>query len=79
MLPYPLNEIEIQRYYQNKSKLKVVYSGNNLPKIVKDRLSVANSDEYKWTETLSVAFYVNDNATIYFHSLRVGHIPEEIK
>ena len=47
MLPYPLNEIEIQRYYQNKSKLKVVYSGNNLPKIVKDRLSVANSDEYK--------------------------------
>ena len=31
MLPYPLTNFEIQKYYQNKSKFNGVYLRNNLP------------------------------------------------
>ena len=33
MLPHPLTNFEIQKYYQNKHKFSGVYSRNNLPKI----------------------------------------------
>ena len=32
MLPHPLSNFEIQKYYQNESKFNGVYSKNNLPK-----------------------------------------------
>ena len=31
MFPYPLNNFEIQKYYQNETKSRGVYSRNNLP------------------------------------------------
>ena len=34
MLPDPLKNIGIQKYYQNEPKFKGVYSRNNLPKIM---------------------------------------------
>ena len=46
MLPHPLTNFEIQKYYQNKPKFNGVYSRNNLPKI-KDGVYVINLDEYK--------------------------------
>ena len=33
MLPHPLNNFEMKKCYQNKSKLNGVYSRNNLSKI----------------------------------------------
>ena len=33
MPPYAMTNFETQKYYQNKTKLKGVYSRNNLPKI----------------------------------------------
>ena len=33
MLPHPLTNFEIQKYYQNKTKFNYVYSNSNLPKI----------------------------------------------
>ena len=33
MLPYPLTNFEIQKYYENKPKFDGVYSRNNLPKV----------------------------------------------
>ena len=33
MSPHPLTSFDIQKYYQNETEFKVVYSGNNLPKI----------------------------------------------
>ena len=33
MLPHPLTNLEIQKYYQNESIFTSVYSRNNLPKI----------------------------------------------
>ena len=32
MRPHPLTNFEIQKYYQNETKLNGVYSRNNLPK-----------------------------------------------
>ena len=33
MLPYPLTNFEIQKYYENKPKFDGAYSRNNLPKV----------------------------------------------
>ena len=33
MLPYPLKNLKIHKYYQNEPKFNGVYSRNNLPKI----------------------------------------------
>ena len=44
MLPYPLTNFEIHKYYQNEPKFNAVSSRNNLPKI-KDGTYVKNLDE----------------------------------
>ena len=72
-----LTYFEIQKYYQNKPKLNVVYSRNNLPK-AKDGVYVINTDEYKSIGIHWVVFYMNGNNLIYFDSLGVEHIPKEI-
>ena len=46
MLPHPLTNCEIQKYYQNERKFNGVYSKNNSPKI-KDGPCVINLDEFK--------------------------------
>ena len=45
MLPHPLSNFEIQKYYQNELKFNVVYSRDNLPKI-KDGTYATNLDGY---------------------------------
>ena len=78
MLPHPLTNFEIQKYYQNEPKFNGVYSRNNLPEI-KDGAYVINLDEYKSIGTHWIAFYVNANNIVYFDSSGVEHIPKEIK
>ena len=78
MLPYPLNNFEIQKYYQNVPRLNGVYSRNNLPK-VKEGSYVITLDEYKSIGTHWMALYVNDNNVTYFYSFGVENIPKEIK
>ena len=46
MLPHPLTNFEIQKYYQNEPKFNGVFSRKNLPKI-KDGAYVKNLDEFK--------------------------------
>ena len=46
MLPLPLINFEIQKYYQNKRRYNGVYSRNSLPKI-KDGTYEVNLDKYK--------------------------------
>ena len=36
MLPYPLTNFEIQKYYENESRFNGVFSKDNLPKKIKD-------------------------------------------
>ena len=45
MLPQPLTNFEIQKYYQNEPKFNDVYSRNNLTEI-KDRAYLINLDDF---------------------------------
>ena len=44
MLPHPLTNFEIQKYYQSEPRSNGVYSRNNLPKKIKDGAYVINLD-----------------------------------
>ena len=46
MLPHPLTNFELQKYYQNKSTFNVVYSRNNLS-LIKDGTYIITLDEYE--------------------------------
>ena len=78
MLPHPLTNFEIQKYYQNEPRFNGVYSRDDLTKI-KDGAYIINFDEYSDIEIHWVALYVNNNEVIYFDSFGVEHIPKEIK
>ena len=77
MLPHPLTNFEIQKYYQIEPKLNGVYSRNILSKI-KDGAYIINLDKFKSIVTHWIALYVNDNEIKYFYSFGVEHIPKEI-
>ena len=83
MLPQPLTNFEIQKYYQNDAQLSSknepkFNSRNNLPKI-KDGAYVINLDEYKSIGTHWITFKVNAENVTYFDSFRVEYIPKETK
>ena len=47
MLPHPLTNFEIQKYYKNEPRFSGVFSRNNLPKQkIKDGAYLINLDEY---------------------------------
>ena len=75
-VPHPLNNFEIQKYYQNEPKFHSVYSRNNLPKI-KDGAYVINLDEFKSIRIHWIDLYVNGNNVKYFDSFE--HIPKGIE
>ena len=77
MLPHPLTNFEIQKYYQNEPRFNGVFSRNNLPKKIKD--GVINLNEYADVGTHWIALFCNRNEIVYFNSFCVEHVPEEIK
>ena len=79
MLPHPLTNFGIQKYYQNKSKFNGVYLRNNLPKI-KDGIYITNLDEGESIGFHWISLDVNNNNNVtYFDRFGVKHIPKEIK
>ena len=66
-------------HYQNKPKLRGVYSQNNFPDTAQDEVYVVNLGEYSSIRTHWIAFYVNGNSVTYFDSFVVKHILKEIK
>ena len=78
MLPHPLTNFEIQKYYQNEPRFNGVYCRDNLPKI-KDGAYIINLDEYSDIATHWVALYVRNNDVAYFDSFGVELIPKEIR
>ena len=79
MMPHPLTNFEIQKYYENEPRFIGVFSRDNLPKKIKDGVYVINLDEYADTGTHWIALFCNKNEIVYFDSFGVEHIPEEIK
>ena len=75
---HPLTNFEIQKYYENEPKFKVVYSRKNLPKI-KDGAYIVNLDEYESIGIHWIALYVNRSNLSYFDSFGPENIPEETK
>ena len=66
-----LSEFEIQKNYQNESKLDGVYSRNNLPKI-KNGVYIINTDEYESIKTHWTAWYAHGNIIMHFDSFGVN-------
>ena len=79
ILPYPVTNFEIQKYYENEPRFIGVFSRDNLPKQIKDGAYAINLDEYADTGTHWIALFSKKNEIIYFDSLGVEHIPEETK
>ena len=79
MLPHPLTNFEIQKYYQNEPRFNGVFSRNNLTTKIKDGAYVINLDEYEDTGTHWIALFCKKNDITYFDSFDVEQIPEEIK
>ena len=78
MLPHPLTNFKIQKYFQNKSRFNAVYSRDNLPNKIKDGTYVLNLYEYFDIGTHWVALYTLNNVT-YFDRFGIEHVPKEIK
>ena len=70
MLPHPLTNFEIQKYYQSEPEFNGAYSRNKLSKIM-NRTYVINLDAYKSIETCWVALYANSDNVTYFDSFEV--------
>ena len=64
MLPHPLTNFEIQKFYQNEPKFNGVYSRNNLPKI-KHGAYVINLDKFKSIGTHLIDLHVKCNNAIF--------------
>ena len=45
MVPHPLTNFEIEKYYQDEPRFNGVYSRNNLPKKIKEGQYVINVDK----------------------------------
>ena len=78
MLPHPLSNFEIQKYYQNESKFNGVYSINNSSKI-KDGTYLINLDEHESIGTYWITLYVNAKNVTYFNSFGVNIFQKKLK
>ena len=74
MLPHPVTNFKIQKYYQNEHKLNGVYSRNSLSNI-KDGAYIINL-KYESIETHWIALYVNADNVTNFDSFGFEHIPK---
>ena len=77
MLPHPLTNFEIQKYYQDEPRFNRVYSRDNLPDKINDGAYVINLDEYSDAGTHWIALYALNDIT-YFDNFGVEHVPKEI-
>ena len=68
MLPHPLTNFEIHKYYRNEPRFNGVFSRDNLSKI-KDGTYVINLDEYSDICTNWVALHVKNIMLLIFIAL----------
>ena len=59
MLPHPLTNFEIQKYYENELRFNGVYPRNDMPKKIKDGAQVINLVEYADVGTPRIALFCN--------------------
>ena len=69
MLPHPLTNFEIQKYYQNEPRSNGVFSRDNLPKKIKVGAYIINLGEYVDVGTHWIALFYRKSEIVYFGSL----------
>ena len=79
MLPHPLTNFEIQKYYENEPRFIGFLSKDNTPKKIKYRAYVINLDDYTNVGKHWIALFCNKSEIVYFNSFAVEHVPEEMK
>ena len=79
MLPHPITNFEIQKYYWIEPRFNGVYSRNNLPKEIKDGAYVINLDGYADIGTHWIVLFCKRSEVVHFDSFGVEDVPEEIK
>ena len=79
ILPHPLTNFELQKYYKNEPRFNAVFSRNNLTKKIKDGTHVTNLDEYTDVSTHWIALFCNRNEIVYFDIFGVEHILKKLK
>ena len=79
MLPHPLTNFAILKYYQNEPRFNGVYSRDNLQEKIKDGAYIINLDEQSDIVTYWTALYSLNNGVTYFDSFGVEHNSKEIK
>ena len=77
MLSYSLTNFEIQKYYQNESKVNGVYSRNNLSQM--DEMYIINLDKYESIGIHWIALHLNAENVTCLNSFRAEHIAKEIR
>ena len=78
MPPHPLNNFEIQKYYQNEPRFNGIYSRNNLPEKIKD--GIRNKPWWICRRRHTLNYFICKRSEIvYLDSFGVEHVPEEIK
>ena len=60
MPPHPSTNFEIRKYYKSEPKFNGVFSGNKLPKKIKDGAYVINLNEYADEGTHWIAYFVTE-------------------
>ena len=79
MLPHPLTNFEIQKYYRNEPRFNGVYSRNNLPEKIKDGTCLINLDEYVDVGTYGTVLFCYRSEIFYVDSFGVEYVPEKLK
>ena len=79
MLPHPLTNFEIQRCYQNESRINGDFSKNSSPKKINDGAYVIGLDEYSDIGTHWIVLFCNRNEIVYFDSLVLDMFLKKLK
>ena len=79
ILPHPLTNFEIPKYYQNEPRFNGGFSRDNMPKKIKDGPYIINLHNYADAGTHWIALFCNRSEIVYFDSFGVEHVPEAIK
>ena len=64
LLPHPLTNFEIQKYYKNEWRFNCLFSRDNLPKKTKNSASVLNLDEHADVSTHWIALFCRKNEIV---------------
>ena len=79
MLPHPLTNFEIEKYYKNEPRFNGVFSRNNLPKKIKDGAYVINLDKYEDLGTHWIALFCNRNKIVILKVLVLNMFLKKLK